>query len=82
MVRLDEASKDLISRAADLRRISVSDYVRLIMLAEARSEVAAARERSIRLSRAEQLEFWRALEAPAVLTRAQKRLGALMRGDA
>lgn len=36
----------------------------------------------IKLTPAEQLAFWQALSAPVKLTRAQKKLGKLMRGTA
>ncbi len=36
---------------------------------------------NIVLTRAEQLALWRALNEPVVLTKAQRRLGALMRGE-
>lgn len=81
MVRLDVDSKAAIAQAAELRGISVSDYVRTITVAQARREVAAARERTIALSPGEQLAFWQALQSPPKLTRAQKRLGKLMRGE-
>ena len=80
MVRLDEASKALLSQAAELRKVSVSDYVRMITLAQAKREVAAARDRTITLSADEQLAFWNALQTPTKLTPAQKKLGKLMRG--
>ncbi len=80
MVRLDEASKALLSQAAELRKVSVSDYVRMITLAQAKREVAAARDRTITLSADEQLAFWNALQTPAKLTPAQKKLGQQMRG--
>lgn len=82
MVRLDEEAKRLLADAAGLRKISVSDYVRIVTLAQARREVASAREQTIALSPEEQLAFWQALQAPAKPTPAQKRLGALMRGEA
>ena len=81
MVRLDEASKALLAQAAELRKVSVSDYVRMITLAQAKREVAAAGERTITMSADEQLAFWTALQAPAKLTPAQKKLGQLMRGE-
>jgi uncharacterized protein (DUF1778 family) len=71
-----------LAAAADLRRISVSDYVRTVTLAQAEREVQAARERIIRLSPAGQLAFWKALQETPKLTKAQRRLGALMRGEA
>ena len=41
MVRLDEAGKSALSRAAELRGISVSDYVRTVTVPQARKEVDA-----------------------------------------
>jgi uncharacterized protein (DUF1778 family) len=81
MVRLDEESKNFLSRAAALRRISVSDYVRLVTVAQARKEVLAAAEHTISMTPEEQLAFWTALNETPKLTPAQKRLGALMRGE-
>lgn len=82
MVRLDAESKQALTAAAELRRISVSDYVRTVTVtvAQARREVASARDQTILLSPDEQLAFWQALNAPSKLTSAQKRLGAIMRG--
>ncbi len=81
MVRLDAESKETLAMAAELRRISVSDYVRTVTVAQARREVAGAKEQVIVLSPDEQLAFWEALQAPAKLTPAQKKLGAIMRGE-
>jgi len=81
MVRLDEESKGVLTRAAALRRISVSDYVRQVTISQARKEVDAAAERTIGLTSDEQLAFWTALNAPVKLTAAQKKLGKLMRGE-
>ena len=80
MVRLDGESKKALSKAAELRRISISDYVRTVTVAQARREVASALDRTIVLTPDDQLAFWQALQAPAKPTSAQKRLGALMRG--
>ncbi|MFM8221834.1 MAG: DUF1778 domain-containing protein [Planctomycetaceae bacterium] len=80
MVRLDADSKQALADAAQLRRLSVSDYVRTVTVAQARREVASAREQTVHLSPDEQLAFWQALQAPPKLTPAQKRLGAIMRG--
>ena len=80
MVRLDEESKVYLARAAELRRISLSDYVREVTVAQARKEVRAAREQVLALTPEEQLAFWKALNDPPTLTDAQRRLGALMRG--
>ena len=81
MVRLDAESKAVLTRAAELRRVSVSDYVRLVTLAQAQKEVQAAGEQLLRLTPEEQLAFWTALDEPVRLTAAQKKLGALMRGE-
>jgi uncharacterized protein (DUF1778 family) len=82
MVRLDEESKNYLRRAADLRGISVSAYVRLVTVAQARREVESAGEQVIALTPEEQLAFWNALHRPVRLTEAQRQLGAIMRGEA
>ena len=81
MVRLDDQSKTYLSQAAELRRISVSDYVRVVTVAQARREVLAAREQIIALTPDEQLAFWNALNEPPKLTEAQRRLSSIMRGE-
>jgi uncharacterized protein (DUF1778 family) len=81
MVRLDEESKAALVRAAALRGISVSDYVRQVTVSQARKEVAAAGEQTIAMTPEEQLAFWTALAAPVKLTPAQKKLGQVMRGE-
>jgi uncharacterized protein (DUF1778 family) len=81
MVRLDPESKQALAAAAELRHISVSDYVRTVTVSQARREVASAREHTILLSPDEQLVFWQALQSPAKPTPAQRRLGAVMRGE-
>ncbi len=80
MVRLDSESKQALTDAAELRRISVSDYVRTVTVAQARREVASALDQTVLLSPDEQLAFWQALQASPKLTPAQKRLGTIMRG--
>jgi uncharacterized protein (DUF1778 family) len=80
MVRLDEESKAVLSQAAQLRQISLSDYVRAVMVPQARREVEAAGQQTIALTPQEQLAFWTALNQTPRLTAAQKRLGKLMRG--
>ena len=82
MVRLDPESKACLVEAANPRRISVSDYVRAVTVAQARKEVSAAKEQIIALTPEEQLAFWEALNRPVELTSAQQRLGARMRGEA
>lgn len=82
MVRLDAESKRSLEQAAELRRISISDYVRTVTVPQAQREVSAARESVVRLTPDEQLALWTALSEPPRLTAAQKRLGAIMRGEA
>jgi uncharacterized protein (DUF1778 family) len=81
MVRLDDESKACLAQAAKLRGLSLSDYVRTVTVSQARREVQAAREQTLALTPEEQLAFWNALAAPPALTQAQRRLGALMRGE-
>jgi uncharacterized protein (DUF1778 family) len=80
VVRLDDESKAYLAEAARLRQISVSDYVRQVTIAQARREVEESRTQTIRLSPEDQLAFWNALQKPAKLTPAQKKLGRLMQG--
>lgn len=79
VVRMDEQSKAVLAQAAELRGISISDYVREVTVAQARREVQAAREQVIALTPDEQLAFWNALNEMPRLTSAQQRLGELMR---
>jgi len=81
MVRLDDESKAVLSEAAELRHISVSDYVRTVTLAQARKEVLASRKQIISLTPQEQLAFWTALHEPVKLTKSQRELAAIMRGE-
>ena len=82
MVRLDEASKSYLAKAAELRRVSISDYVRMVTVAQARREVTQAEQTTISLTAEEQLEFWNALNGASKLTNAQRELGRTMRGEA
>ena len=81
IVRLDEESKAFLTQAADLRRISLSDYVRLVTVGQARREVQQAAQETLVLTPDEQLAFWNALNETPRLTTAQRELGALMRGE-
>ena len=81
MVRLDNQSKAVLAQAAELRQVSVSDYVRMVTVAQAQREVQASRAQTLALTAEEQLAFWQALNEPARLTEAQRRLGAVMRGE-
>ncbi|GEM_PF-332626 len=82
MVRLDPSSKSCLERAARLRRISVSDYVRTVTVAQARRELASAKQQVISMTPEEQLTFWRALSEPVALTPAQRELGKMMQAVA
>lgn len=81
MVRLDETSKAYLAQAAELRCISVSDYVRLVTVAQAKREVQSAASQNIAMTADEQLAFWNALNTTVELTTAQRQLGAVMRGE-
>ena len=80
MVRLDEDSKSYLTKAADLRKVSISDYVRMVTVAQARREVNQAEQNTISMTPEEQLTFWNALNATPKLTKAQRELGRTMRG--
>ena len=69
------------TRAAALRQISISDYVRQVTVAQAGKEILVAEGQTIALTADEQLAFWTALAEPAKLTPAQKKLGRLARGE-
>jgi uncharacterized protein (DUF1778 family) len=81
MVRLDSDSKTCVTRAAELRHVSVSDYVRSVVVAQAQREIDAAEHPVITLTPDEQRAFWQALQEPGELTAAPRALGALMRGE-
>lgn len=81
LVRLDGDSKTALVKAAGLRRISLSDYVRQVAVPQAKREIASAEDRTVSLTPEEQLAFWTALSAPPELTPAQKELGKLMRAN-
>lgn len=81
LIRLDSVSKECLAKAAELRRISVSDYVRRITVTQAEREVKEAGNNTISLTADEQLAFWNALNVTPRLTKSQKKLGAIMRGE-
>jgi uncharacterized protein (DUF1778 family) len=81
MVRVDRESKGVITRAAKLRGVSASDYVRSVVVSQARRDIEEQRTRTITMSASAQLAFWQALNAPVSLTRRQKALGRMMRGE-
>lgn len=61
-LRLDPSDKERIARAADLRGVAVSAFVRDAVLREAESVMAA--ELTVTLSAAESKRFLKALDAP------------------
>ena len=79
MVRLDPKSKRVVRRAAALRRVSASDYVRSIVVPQAQREVDAPAY-AWALTKEEQLAFWTALQEPPI-TPGLRRLGRLMGGE-
>jgi len=81
MIRVDRSSKGLITKAARLRGVSASDYVRSVVVTQARREVKESQSQTLSLSPEDQLAFWRALSEPVALTRRQRALGRLMRGE-
>jgi uncharacterized protein (DUF1778 family) len=81
VVRLDHSSKQYLAQAARLRHVSMSEYVGQVAIPQARREVADAKRGIIRLTADEQLQFVEALHAPVRLTRAQRKLGRIMRGE-
>lgn len=81
LVRMDKTSKDCLTKAAELRRISVSDYVRQITVTQAKREVEEAGNQTLSLTADEQLAFWTALNESPRLTKSQKALGVIMRGE-
>jgi len=80
-VRLDKESKQCLAEAARLRGVSISDYVRAVMVPQARREIRAANGQVIAMTPEEQLSFWNALNEKPKLTPAQRRLGSIMRGE-
>lgn len=81
VVQMDGASKKIVTKAAELRQLSPSDYVRQMIVPQARREVAAAAEQTVKLTPDEQLALWTALNEPVRLTPAQIELGKIMRGE-
>jgi ribosomal protein S18 acetylase RimI-like enzyme len=70
----------MIAHAARIRGLSASDYVRSVVVMQARTEIHEAHTRTIVLTPEEQLAFWQALEQPTSLTPRQRELGRVMRG--
>ena len=81
MVRLDPESKQCLAEAANLRQISVSDYVRAVTVPQARREIRASSKQTIALTPDEQLSFWNALGQMSKMTPSQRRLTSQIRGE-
>lgn len=78
--RLDQKSKETITQAAKLRHVGLSDYVRLVLVSTAKREVGQAKNQVLQMPADEQERFWMALQAPAILTKNQRKLGKIMQG--
>lgn len=79
LVRFDRDAKALVQRAASLRGLTVSDYVRSRIVPMARQEVDEASTGVLRLPKDAQIAFWQALQRPPAPTKAQRALGKLIR---
>lgn len=79
--RLDPESKQTVVQAAKLRKVGLSDYIRLVLVPTAKREVEQAKNQVLQMTADEQERFWSALQAPAKPTKAQRKLGKIMRGD-
>ncbi len=79
--RLDLKSKQAIVQAAKLRHVGLSDYIRLVLVPTAKREVEQAKNQVLQMTADEQERFWEALQAPAKPTKAQRKLGKIMRGE-
>lgn len=78
-IRLEARHKRAIERAAKLRRLSASAYLRQVLVPIAEREVAGAGNRVIEMAPHEQIELWQALAAPVRLTPAQRKLARIIR---
>ena len=79
LVRFDSGTKSLVVRAASLRGLSVSDYVRTRIVPLAKQDVDEAETGVLRLAKQDQIALWQALQHPPAPTRAQRELGKLVR---
>ncbi|MEA1966780.1 MAG: DUF1778 domain-containing protein [Thermodesulfobacteriota bacterium] len=80
--RLDPKSKQAVIQAAKLRHVGLSGYIRLVLVLTAKKEVEQAKNQVLQMTADEQERFWLALQVPVKLTKAQCKLGKIMRGDA
>jgi len=79
LVRLDQDDKALVQRAAAVRELSLSDYVRSRMVPLARQDIAESDTGVLSLPREDQIVFWQALQHPPAINPAQRELGDLVR---
>lgn len=79
--RINPANKEIITQAAKLREIPVSDYIRTTVLEQAKKEVSSSKLNILQLTEAEQLSFWHVIDSEPKLSNSQKELGKLMRGE-
>jgi len=79
LVRFDSGAKSLVLRAASLRGLSLSDYVRSRIVPLAKQDVDEAETGVLRLAKQDQIALWQALQHPPAPTRAQRELGKFVR---
>ena len=79
LVRCDRSTKELIRKAAEVRGLSMSDYMRMQVKASAARDVLEAETGILKLAKEDQIAFWQLLQRPAKPTEAQKKLGHLVR---
>ena len=79
LVRFDRGAKAMVQRAASLRGLNVSDYVRSRILPLAKQDLDEANTGVLRLPREAQIAFWQALQQLPAPTRRQRKLGRLVR---
>ena len=79
LIRCDTGTKRVLERAAGLRGLSLSDYVRSRVVPLAKQDVEEADTGVLRLPREAQIAFWKALQNPPALTDAQRELGRRVR---
>ena len=81
VLQLDEKSMFVLVEAANIRRVSVAEYVRTIAVAHAKAELADSNQHEIAMTAGEQLKFWRILQRAPKVSESQHELGKLMRGE-
>lgn len=79
LIRFDAKRKARVRRAAELRGLTVSDYIRTRIDSIVDRDLEEAETGVLRLSREDQIALWRALQNPPPPTKQQRELGALIR---